>query len=378
MLKTVFLFIALLAFTCLSKAQIRVAFNLKQNTAYKFKDSIFFLAGNFNNWNPGDTAYRFISVAPNTYRLQRNLPAGNYQYKVTRGNWKNVESGPNGVAIANRTFTLASDTNIALTVVSWADEFETIPKHTASKNVKLIDTAFKIPQLGKTRRIWIYLPPSYELSKAHYPVIYMQDGQNLFDEATSGFGEWKIDELLDQLAAKGSKESIVVGIDHGGEDRLKEYNPYNSQFGVGQGTAYVDFLAQTLKPYIDQHYRTKTDAKNTSVAGSSMGGLISMYAVMRYPKVYGNAGIFSPAFWLAKNIESDLKSTKQQLRKNKFYFVAGALESKSMVSDMNSIYQLLNSANKLPNVKLVVKNDGEHKEWFWSREFVDFYNFIAK
>lgn len=378
MLKKFFLIVVLCALTYASLAQIHVTFKLKQPVKPKVPVGNLFLAGSFNRWNPNDTVYRFSRLSDEDYSLEKNLPAGNYAYKITRGDWKNVESGLNGATIANRNLVLSKDTVVVLDVLSWADDFEKITKHTASVNVKIIDTAFKIPQLGKTRRVWIYLPPSYQHSKAFYPVIYMHDGQNLFDGATSGFGEWKIDESLDSLALAGNKECIVVGIDHGGNDRLKEYDPYDSEYGKGEGKAYVDFLVDNLKPYIDQHFRTKPDAKNTTIAGSSMGGLISMYAVMRYPKVYGNAGIFSPAFWIAKNIKTDLDSLKIQLTKNKFYFVAGALESKTMVSDMNEIYQQLNPNGRRQNVKLVVKADGEHKEWFWSREFVDFYNFIAR
>ena len=166
--------------------------------------------------------------------------------------------------------------------------------HTASFNVKVMDTAFFMPQLNRTRRIWIYLPPSYRATKIYYPVLYMHDGQNLFDNATSYSGEWGIDEYLDSIFTLGKKEVIVVGIDNGLSKRMNEYNPYSfRQYGKGEGDEYVDFLVKNLKPFIDKHYRTLPGKKDTYIAGSSMGGLISLYAVLKYPAVFGGAGIFS-------------------------------------------------------------------------------------
>jgi predicted alpha/beta superfamily hydrolase len=117
----------------------------------------------------------------------------------------------------------------------------------------------------------------------------MHDGQNVFDEATSAYGEWGVDEALDTLGTR-YKEIMVVAIDNSGDKRINEYSPYDMEkYGKGEGDQYVDFLVQTLKPYIDKHYRTKKDEKNTFIAGSSMGGLISFYAILKYPKVFGGA-----------------------------------------------------------------------------------------
>jgi len=360
-----------------AKAQVKVRFEL-QNIPQS-KDSIpeYFLAGNFNNWKPNDPAYQFSKVNGD-YLLEKQLPSDTYEYKITRGSWDKVETGSKGNAFGNRSLNLKKDTVIKIAVANWADQFKKEPlKHTASVNVHIIDTAFLIPQLAAKRRVWVYLPPSYALSTKKYPVLYMHDGQNLFDQLTSGYGEWGVDELLDSLIAKGQKEYIVIGIDHGGSERLKEYNPYDSEYGKGKGKAYVDFLVQTLKPYIDKQYRTKKDNENTAIAGSSMGGLISMYAIATYPKVFGKVGVFSPAFWLGKTIESDLKNELKNLNGNKVYLVAGDLESKTMVSDMKNVYHILNPTGKNKNIIMVEKADGKHSEWFWHREFVDFYKFIS-
>ncbi|KQC02349.1 hypothetical protein AQF98_01870 [Pedobacter sp. Hv1] len=360
-------------------AQVKVRFELQHIPKSKDGTPQYFMAGSFNNWSPNDTIFRFKKAGDGGYYIDLKLKADAYEFKITRGTWDKVEASANGKTIGNRSFQLKKDTLIQINVANWADEFEKeLPKHTASVNVHVVDSAFLIPQLNAKRKVWIYLPPSYSSANKKYPILYMHDGQNLFDEFTGGYGEWGVDELLDSVIAKGGKEYIVVGIDHGGSERLKEYNPYDSQYGKGKGKAYVDFLVNNLKPYIDQHYRTKTDFKNTAIAGSSMGGLISMYAIATYPKVFGSAGIFSPAFWVGKAIETELKSKVEVLSKHKIYFVAGNLEGKMMINDMQSAYRILDPTGQNKNIKVVEKSDGKHNEAFWRREFPAFYEFISK
>src|SRR5687767_6897643 len=119
-------------------------------------------------------------------------------------------------------------------------------RETTSPNVHIIDEAFYMPQLDRYRRIWLYLPDGYEASDRSYPVIYMHDGQNLFEEWSAFSEEWCVDETLNELNAR----CIIVGIDNGGEKRLNEYNIYDhDEFGKGEGKKYISFIANTLKPY---------------------------------------------------------------------------------------------------------------------------------
>ncbi len=373
------LFLALLHILFFSvNGQVKVRFELVGLPKNIEEKPVYFVAGNFNNWLPNDTNSRFFKAA-NGYALEKSLPMGNYEFKITRGHWNKVESANGGQEIGNRGFMLKNDTLIHINVAAWADAFKKeAPRSTATANVHLLDSAFEMPQLNAKRSIWIYLPPSYAKSKKKYPVLYMHDGQNVFDQASSGFGEWGVDEILDSLIAKGAKEYIVVAIANGGSERLKEYSPYDSQYGKGKGKAYVAFLAQTLKPYVDQHYRTLKDSRHTAIAGSSMGGLISMYAMVAYPHVFGKAGVFSPAFWLGKAIEADIKNAGSSLSGHQVYLVAGGLEGKMMTRDMESVYQLLLAGSKdTKHIKVVEKADGKHSEWFWRREFPAFYEFIA-
>ena len=238
-----------------------------------------------------------------------------------------------------------------------------------------MDTAFYIPQLDRKRRIWIYLPKGYANAKRSYPVIYMQDGQNLFNEQTAPFGEWGVDEALDTMMQKTGKEAIIVGIDHGGDKRLNEYNPYdNAKYGKGEGAKYLDFLVLTLKPYIDKKYRTLKDSSNTYIAGSSMGGLISTYAIIKYPGVFGGAGVFSPAFWLAPSMFEEVDKAKWSGQK-KLFFYAGGKESNSMIPDMERMVEAIKRKGSY-KIKTVEDPLGKHNEAKWREEFPEFYNFI--
>ncbi len=229
-------------------------------------------------------------------------------------------------------------------------------------------TTFEIdaPQLAGKKRIWLYLPLAYNKTNKRYPVLYMHDAQNLFDAGTSYAGEWKVDETLDSLKI----EVIVVGIEHGNDKRVDELTPFqHKEYGGGNANAYLDFMVTTLKPYIDSNYRTKTKARHTTIFGSSLGGLVSFYAVLQYPNLFGKAGVFSPSFWFSPTIYDYTKKT--EVSKAKLYFLCGDSESEDMVSDMQRITKLV--ANKRQNgkqlTKEVVIKDGKHHEKMWSEQF---------
>lgn len=171
--------------------------------------------------------------------------------------------------------------------------------HTVVGNVKVL-AGLHSPQIGNRRDILLYLPPSYESSQRRYPVLYFHDGQNLFDAATSFAGEWHVDETMEKLAAEGL-EAIVVGIPNAGMTRMDEYSPFRDpRLGGGRGDAYLQFVVETVKPLIDGTFRTIPDREHTAVLGSSMGGLISLYAFFHYPAVFGLAGVMSPSLWFGQ------------------------------------------------------------------------------
>lgn len=353
-----------------TEAQYRVVFKLNKFPSTHSNERIF-IAGNFNNWNPGNDSYVFDSLN----QLSVQLAAGDYEYKCTRGAWQKVEVQDNGQDVDNRQLKIQSDTILEINIGAWKDDFPPVEKkHTAGNNVRLMDTAFLMPQLNRTRRIWIYLPADYTKSKKHYPVLYMQDGQNLFDEYTSPFGEWGVDECLDSLIAKGKPACIVVGIENGPQ-RINEYNPYDTdRFGKGEGDAYLDFLAETLKPYVDRNYRTLSSKENTIIAGSSVGGLISYYAMLKRPDIFGKAGIFSPSFWLAAPIRALTDSVSGKLN-GKFFFYMGGKEGDTFIQDSKDIQESLGERSSAM-IYSVIDANGNHNEQAWRKWFAEFYGFI--
>jgi len=313
---------------------------------------------------------------------------GPIEFKFTLGSWDAVETDSTGADIQNRGVFVkpASGGAYLGKVAQWRDARTMKPKeHSALPTVSIMSEEFQMPELGRARRVWIYLPLAYSAGATRYPVLYMHDGQNVFDNATSFAGEWGVDESLDSLNALGDKDVIVVAVDHGGTKRFDEYSPWkNTKYGGGEGDEYVDFLVKTLKPYIDSHYRTLPDRLNTGVAGSSMGGLISLYAILKYPDVFGRAGIFSPAFWVAPEAYSFVGSSNGVRKDSRLYFVIGAQEaqdSSEALAYVRGQEQMVDSlvAHGLvrgSSVIAVSRADGKHSEWFWRREFPTAYQWL--
>ena len=247
---------------------------------------------------------------------------------------------------------------------------ESSKQSTASKQVSTF--TIEAPQLKTTKKIWVYLPKNYATSTKKFPVIYMNDAQNLFDATTSYAGEWNVDETLDSINA----QVIIIGIEHGGDKRIEELTPFpHPKYAGGKADHYLDFMVTTLKPYVDRNYRTKSNAKNTAIFGSSLGGLVSFYAALKYPTVFGKVGCFSPSFWFnRKEITTMLEQTPTF--KTKVYFLCGDNEGDDdVIRDLNSIEQLVNSKRcecKMLNKKVIVKG-GQHNEKLWRESFKKMY-----
>ena len=243
-------------------------------------------------------------------------------------------------------------------------------KSTAQANVVVLDKEFEIPGLNRTRKIRLYLPPSYTTTTNKYPVIYMHDAQNLFDDVTSYAGEWGVDESLNTLASSANFEVIVVGIDNGAENRTNEMSPWDHpDFGKGEGKLYVDFIVKTIKPHIDSNYRTLKDKENTAIMGSSMGGFISHYAAFEYPDVFGKAGIFSPSYWFSDQVYAFTK--EKPLDKNhKIYLLAGLKEGSEMSENTQRMYdEIVTASHPKENIQVFIDPEGEHNEGFWKKHF---------
>lgn len=381
------LVLSCLCLLLVGRSTAQISFRLVQLPAATLAGATLYLAGSCNNWQAASPAFRFTRLANGQYELM--LPTSireAFSYKITRGSWETVETDATGHDIPNREMlTLAGKDGSATTlaVLNWKD-LAAPPKAQACQstarqpNVQVISAEFVMPQLGRTRRVWVYLPNDYTANTAaRYPVLYMHDGQNVFDACTSFSGEWGVDETLNQLQQQGLDAAgcIVVAVDHGGSERLNELSPWkNSEYGGGQGDQYVDFLVQTLKPYIDQHYRTLSGREFTGIAGSSMGGLISTYAALKYPQVYSKVGVFSPAFWFAKDSLFAYLQRHRPPRGSQFYFVSGTTESETMVPLTKAVHDTL--ARAKVSLQYTTPADGKHAEWFWKREFPAAYQWL--
>lgn len=238
----------------------------------------------------------------------------------------------------------------------------------AAPNVSVWPDQLNMPGLNRTRQIRVYLPPGYANSGKRYPVLYMHDGQNLFDDATSYAGEWGVDETLNALAERGQLELIVVGIDNGGDKRMTELNGFDdSQAGKKEGEAYVRFIAEVVKPLVDQRLRTLPDRANTGIMGSSMGGLISHYALFAYPQVFGKAGVFSPSYWIAPSAKAFTQAHPAPADA-RIDIVVGGLEF-GAATDALEMHDYLLSLGRSPAVTRYKMNPiGVHNESFWRAE----------
>jgi predicted alpha/beta superfamily hydrolase len=224
------------------------------------------------------------------------------------------------------------------------------------------------PQLGNERDLLVYLPPSYDTSGRPYPVIYMHDGQNLFDPTTSFAGEWAVDQTLEAASEEGV-ETIVVAIPNTGSERANEYSPFRDEKnGGGKGELYLRFIVETVKPLIDAEFRTRPDREHTGIAGSSLGGLISLYAFFRYRHVFGFAGVMSPALWFAKHALLDWVA-RQPFAGGRIYIDVGMKEGQQTLDDVLRLRDILEAKGyrNLNDLLCVVDTAGDHSERAWAR-----------
>ena len=365
----------LIVFVTFSIANAQLTITITSVPTATPPNSNIYIAGSFNSWNPGSPGYQMTNNNDGTYSITISPNPATLEFKFTRGSWETVEGNSSGGYLPNRSYVYSGGVQfLDVSIAGWQDISGT---HTATANVQVLDQDFYMPQLDRNRRIWIYLPPDYAISSKKYPVIYMHDGQNLFDAFYSFAGEWKIDESMDDLFIHGDFGAIIVGIDNGGGARTNEYSPWvNPGFGGGDGEAYAAFLVNTLKPHIDSTFRTLPGREYTAIAGSSLGANISMYTAIEYQDVFSKVGIFSPAFWFSDSCYVHLqdKGITQDLR---IYFVAGQNESSTNIADMTAMYNaLVQEGQDINEMFFLSEPDGAHSEWFWAREYPDAYEWL--
>lgn len=333
-----------------------------------------FVSGNFCDWQPNRPEFRMKKVDAGKYAFQFPKEFKNFsriEYKYNKGGWEHVELDFLGNSPANRVLSNTSGT-LQDFVPFWRNSGSTAFKKNLMPQVHLISEEFTIPQLSKSRKIHILLPHNYyQEPEKRFPVLYMQDAQNLFGEG-SAYGNWEIDKRLSLLANQGKGEVIVVAIEHGEEQRFNEYSPYKyPQKGKGQGMKYANFIVRTLKPYIDANYRTKPERQNTGIGGSSMGGLISIYAGFMYPEELGKLMIFSPSLWVSPKIYFDSIEFFSPLE-TKIYLYAGGHEGATMIPNVEKLKSTIEKQGwdvDRIQMKLSIDPLGEHNEKRWGQEF---------
>ena len=318
----------------------------------------------------GQFQYLFKDVKPGTV----------LNFKVTRGGWQSVEIAADGSNRDNRAYLVSEqDQTIVDEVADWADLSD---KEAPSTIVgEVIFEQIELPTFSGKRTLRIYLPPNYHTSAQRYPVIYMPDGQNIYDKKTATAGEWQIDELMERLSTENSELiSIVVGIDHAGEYRRDEYMPFRYSWSLfsGKGEEYADWLALTLKPYIDGKFRTLVEREHTTMIGSSMGGLISCYTVLKHQQVFSKAGCLSSAFLqrlVSDHLLNYIKQRKQELP-TRFYMDMGdnefGLFGDNILNETKEVHDTFIKAGFSPqNLRYEVIQGGTHDEPSWRNRTLD-------
>jgi len=233
------------------------------------------------------------------------------------------------------------------------------------------------PQLENERDIDVFLPPSYARTRRRYPVIYMQDGQNLADPHRAFAGTWDLLRALDDLARRG-REVIVVGVPNSGAERLREYSPFaDARHGGGGGDAYLAFVERTLKPLIDRRVRTRPEREATGIFGSSMGGLISLYAFFRAPNTFGFVGAMSPSLWFGGRAILDYIDGDGR-PPGRIYVDAGTEEGAGTVRDATLLAALLERKGYVPGTSLqfAAVEGGRHEEAHWAERLVPALEFL--
>jgi predicted alpha/beta superfamily hydrolase len=224
------------------------------------------------------------------------------------------------------------------------------------------------PQLRNRRYVDVYLPDSYAEGRGRYPVVYMQDGQNLSDPAVAFCGNtWQLDTSLPWLYARGI-EPIVVGVHNTGESRLAEYSPYpDARHGGGEGDRYVRFLSDTLKPRIDAAYRTRRHRDHTAIAGSSMGGLISLFAFFRRPSPFGLVAALSPSIWFAGRSILEFVE-RARTTHGRIYLDVGTAEGAETVRNARALARVLRKKGYTPSgsMRYIEGSGHEHRESDWA------------
>jgi predicted alpha/beta superfamily hydrolase len=325
------------------------------------------IAGNttaMGRWDP--SAVPLTKVSDSLWAFSAAFDSGaRLEFKVTAGSWATEAYYDSGAAPRNTIIEVTKDTTVILRPLFWKRYILPVKPETAIRGTVQYHRQVWGEGLQHRRDIIVWLPPSYgKNSKKHYPVLYMHDGQNLFDPYTAFTGyDWRVDEVADSLIKmKKIEEIIIVGI-YNSPDRLPEYSD------SPLGTAYLEFVAGVVKPMIDSLYRTKPGREHTGIIGSSLGGLSSLLFVWKRPDVFGMAGCLSSSFWY--DDERTLKEVREYTGTKKhvrIYLDCGGRE-KELLSGYKRMVEILKlkGYTKGKDLEYTLDAKGTHSEYYWAK-----------
>jgi predicted alpha/beta superfamily hydrolase len=295
------------------------------------------------------------------------------EYKYTLGSWEREGANANGSPLSNLVADVKQEKVVRDTVLFWTSGRR--QRINLGQITGLVKYHRGLQAAGlKDRDVIVWLPPGYETEKSRrYPVIYMHDGQNVFDSVTSSFGtDWSIDETADDLIKKKTIEPVIVVGIYNTSDRMKEYTPGD------KGSAYIDFVVRTVKPLIDSTYRTKPDRRNSIVGGSSAGGIISFMIVWEHPDVFSKAICMSPAFKTPTSMGAGwdyakVVATSTEKKKHVFFYIDNGgvgLESQLQpgIDDMISALKL-KGYQEGKDFVFIQDVTAQHNEAAWAKRF---------
>lgn len=291
-------------------------------------------------------------------------PDEKLEYKFTRGSWDNEAVSAEGVVPRNFFLEVKNDTTVVVAIASWKDLRHKVEGQiTGAVKYHRNMTGEGI----RPRDVIVWLPPSYDSTTKRYPVLYMHDGQNIFDPRTSFMGnDWQVDEVADSLMRAGEMEEIIIVGVNNSSDRREDYS-YTEK-----GRAYMKFLASTLKPFLDANYRTRPEREHTATMGSSMGGLISFLLVWHHPEIFSQAGCLSPAF-IAPYDEEAVRAVERYAgadKKIRLYLDNGGVALDSLLQSgcdamLDALAQKGFARGK--NLEWFHDKNAEHNERAWAR-----------
>ena len=251
---------------------------------------------------------------------------------------------------------------------------------TSSPTVTVLRDSIYIPYQDVKRTIHIYVPPEYQTDTLNrYPVIYMMDGESSFNDLENMAPEWEIDEVINAASVQKIPTAIVVGINEA-EDRDAEYTPFVNQDNPNaHGAKYANWVANDLKKWIDENYRTKTDAPSTTIGGISRSGMMAYYMLMQHPDVFGNALIQSPSMWVDRDKLLAMQLSKEELLDKKIFVSVGEDEGRIMVPHAKEVYKKFQDAGlDEDHVKFEIIQDEGHWHVTWRKSFAAAYPWLMK